>query len=93
MRKPELVVHLDGSVESRALEVALTRAKVRFCKLHSGGNLADRDSFPREVPALETQYGHVEGFANIARYFNIPNLQKILDELKQKICPSCGRDR
>ena len=88
----KLSVYFDNSVESRALEIALENAEIKFIKL-SGGVIPNSDDFPREVPALSTAYGSVEGFSNIRRYFDIPNLDKILGELQKKNCPTCGRDR
>ena len=62
-----LILYVDCSEESAAVEQALQNEDVEFRVVYADGILAP-------LPAIATQYGVVRGLSNIRRYL-LPNVK------------------
>jgi len=56
-----LILYVDRSKGSEAVEEALTQARVNFRVVNASGTIAP-------LPAIATQHGLVRGLSNIRRY-------------------------
>ncbi len=63
-QKVTLQLIVDSSDESRQLEEKLRKLGISYTKVY-----APRDSYEKQLPAIQTPFGTIGGYDNIRRYF------------------------
>jgi|GEM_PF-5540151 len=65
----EITLYLDDTPASAALRTAIENTKAPYRTVFAVPNTTG--GRPRAIPALETQYGIIEGAENLKRYFGV----------------------